>query len=198
MRLPLFKSIVTFLILTASGQALSCRSDFDCDYGSTCVKKQFSSDGFCAKEVNSYGNPTYKSPSLDSVGPRMDSGCSFNSECPIGFKCINNSCVKSQQLYETNPYDYKPNHNNDFSRSIDRFGDSMSGASPEGIKNVMIVMSAITLVAGLAAPEYTTEEDYVCTSDYSDCNWVEKKSPNAGKPALIILGALGLGVFIAL
>ena len=40
------------------------------------------------KTVDEYGTRTYNLPSLESVGPRMnDNGCSFSTDCPIGFKC---------------------------------------------------------------------------------------------------------------
>jgi hypothetical protein len=71
-----------------------CRSDFDCDFGSACVKRQFSATGFCAVKVNSNGNKTFEGPSLKSIGVEMDATCNFKHHCPIGFECIDNHCIK--------------------------------------------------------------------------------------------------------
>lgn len=72
----------------------SCRSDFDCGYGNACVKPYAGTSGFCARRVNEVGVPTLEGPRLDSLGPRTDPGCVSSGECPIGYSCINNSCVK--------------------------------------------------------------------------------------------------------
>lgn len=71
-----------------------CRSDFDCDYGSGCVKRQFSATGFCAVKVNSNGNKTFEGPSLKSLGVEMDASCNFKHHCPIGFECLDNNCIR--------------------------------------------------------------------------------------------------------
>ena len=76
------------LFISYSSAALGCSSDFSCSMGESCVKAPFKTRGVCMKTVNEYGIKTYNSPSLGSVGPRMnDSGCSFSTDCPIGFKC---------------------------------------------------------------------------------------------------------------
>jgi hypothetical protein len=75
----------------------SCYSDFDCGIGNKCVKQQFQSDGVCMKTVNEYGTQKYDMPKTNSVGPKMDSGsCSFDTDCPIGFRCDRKykECIK--------------------------------------------------------------------------------------------------------
>lgn len=77
--------------------AYGCVSDFDCGFGEVCVKKPYTSNGVCMKEVDEYGVQQFNSPRLDSVMPRMnDDGCDFDTDCPIGFRCDNNYkvCVK--------------------------------------------------------------------------------------------------------
>jgi hypothetical protein len=85
----------------ASGVAArpkECNSDFECTYGEKCVKPNYSGSGSCMKAVNNYGLPQYEAPSLKSVGPKMPlrSDCSYDTQCPIGFKCDSKSgaCVK--------------------------------------------------------------------------------------------------------
>ena len=77
-----------FLVISYSSGALACSSDFSCRIGESCVKAPFKSRGVCMKTVDEYGTRTYNLPSLESVGPRMSNdGCSFSTDCPIGFKC---------------------------------------------------------------------------------------------------------------
>jgi hypothetical protein len=75
-----------------------CMSDFSCGIGYTCVKNNYSSTGFCAKAVTSYGNQTFDLPRLDSVGPKMpvSTDCKMLSDCPIGFRCDlrSGACLK--------------------------------------------------------------------------------------------------------
>jgi len=85
------------LIMIGCVYLFACMSDFDCGFGKVCVKKPYSSNGVCMKEVDEYGTPQYNSPKLNSVMPRMDDGeCSFDTDCPIGFRCDRDYkvCVK--------------------------------------------------------------------------------------------------------
>jgi len=81
------KSIIIFLLLTIS--SFTCMSDSDCRFGKVCVKKPFSSNGVCIKEVDEYGVQQYNSPRLESIMPRMNNdGCDFDTDCPIGFRDV--------------------------------------------------------------------------------------------------------------
>lgn len=75
-----------------------CSSDFSCGVGYVCVKANFASRGRCAKAVDDVGVPTYQTPSLDSVGPKMPDphDCDFDMDCPVGFRCEPKSgaCIK--------------------------------------------------------------------------------------------------------
>jgi len=65
----------------------SCSSDYSCGIGYSCVKKSFSVSGVCMKSVDSYGAPTYKIPSSDSLGIKTEGSCTLTAGCPIGFRC---------------------------------------------------------------------------------------------------------------
>lgn len=86
------------LLLLFTINAFSCMSDFDCGIGYSCIKKPFQSNGVCMKNVDEYGNPQYNMPKLNSIGPNMNSDgeCSFDTDCPIGFRCDINYkvCIK--------------------------------------------------------------------------------------------------------
>lgn len=66
----------------------TCSNDYGCSYGSTCVKDQFKMQGFCAKKVDAYGIQTLTPPNPDSVYLGGEGDCSFDTDCPIGFKCV--------------------------------------------------------------------------------------------------------------
>lgn len=70
-----------------------CSSDFDCGLGQKCVKPQFSSKGSCMKSVNSSGIQQFNSHQ-NNVGPNMNKQCTFNTDCPIGFRCSAGNCIK--------------------------------------------------------------------------------------------------------
>ena len=72
----------------------SCTSDFSCGFGSLCVKRRYSSSGFCAKAVDSTGVQTFDGPDLDSIGPNVGdkSDCEVDG-CPAGFRCDRGSGV---------------------------------------------------------------------------------------------------------
>ena len=87
MMLRLYSGLI-LLLVSLGGPVTACTSDFSCGIGAQCVKKPFKSRGVCMKTVDEYGTRTFDLPRTNSVGPRMDSGeCSFNTDCPIGFKC---------------------------------------------------------------------------------------------------------------
>jgi hypothetical protein len=69
-----------------------CTTDYQCGFGNVCAKPGGSYTGTCAKGVNSYGNPTFTPPRLDSIGPGRGQ-CSFDTDCPVGFKCIKGSSL---------------------------------------------------------------------------------------------------------
>lgn len=75
-----------------------CTSDFSCGIGHTCVKAPLKSTGICMKSVNQYGTRQYNTPNTDSIGVNLnlDGQCSFNTDCPVGFRCDSKlkACVK--------------------------------------------------------------------------------------------------------
>ncbi len=73
--------------------AAGCSSDFDCGAGAGCVKSAGSLNGFCAQKVDDFGTPTYAPASVDSIGPGQRQ-CRFGTDCPIGFSCVSDHCVK--------------------------------------------------------------------------------------------------------
>jgi len=85
-----------FLTTTNTVYAKSCSSDFSWGMGSACVKEPFKNRGVCMKTTNNYGVRTYNTPSTNSLGTKSSGSCSFNTECPIGFKCDRRykECVK--------------------------------------------------------------------------------------------------------
>lgn len=87
--------LLLFIPLLISGTSFgkTCTSDFACGVGYKCVKDLYKTEGYCAKTINKFGAPTYKMPSLESVGPKMDDSdmCSFNLDCSTGFQCVKKS-----------------------------------------------------------------------------------------------------------
>ena len=83
---------------SSSSNDNDCSSDFSCGMGRKCVKKPGQSFGICMAEVNRYGTKTYSSPSSSSIGIRSynSSDCTFNTDCPTGFRCDRKykACVK--------------------------------------------------------------------------------------------------------
>ena len=84
------------LIGTSSVYAKSCYSDFNCGMGAACVKEPFKNRGVCMKTTNNFGVRTYNAPSTNSLGTKTSGSCTFNTDCPIGFKCDRRykECVK--------------------------------------------------------------------------------------------------------
>ena len=74
------------LVFIVSG-LFACYSDFDCGIGYKCVKAPYNSEGTCMKSVDDYGIQQFNSPSINSIGPKTESGCEFDTDCPIGFRC---------------------------------------------------------------------------------------------------------------
>jgi hypothetical protein len=96
--------IVALVLLVASAAfAQECFSDYDCDYGSKCVKDQFATEGTCAQKVNRYDVPVYTPPDPNSVMPGGKGDCQFDTQCPIGFECVKGDgqlyghCMKQQE-----------------------------------------------------------------------------------------------------
>jgi len=74
--------------------SVGCTSDYQCSFGFYCAKEQFASSGSCARAVNDLGTPTLAPPRLQSVGPGQ-AECVFTvGDCPIGFECVKNHCMK--------------------------------------------------------------------------------------------------------
>jgi hypothetical protein len=94
------KLVLSFycIVILSSINLLACSSDYDCDIGNSCVKELYSSEGVCMKNVDEFGIPDYSMPDPDSIGPNMDNegGCTFNTDCPIGFECSSKYkiCIK--------------------------------------------------------------------------------------------------------
>ncbi|MDD2225990.1 MAG: hypothetical protein PHD42_02610 [Dysgonamonadaceae bacterium] len=89
---------VLAVLLFGLTSLFGCYSDFDCSMGERCVKKSFQSNGVCMEEVDEFGMKQYELPDPDSIGPNMDMDgqCSFDMDCPIGFRCDNKYkvCIK--------------------------------------------------------------------------------------------------------
>ena len=83
------------LVFIVSG-LFACYSDLDCGIGYKCVKAPYNSEGTCMKSVDDYGIQQFNSPSINSIGPKTESGCEFDTDCPIGFRCdpYYKECVK--------------------------------------------------------------------------------------------------------
>jgi|GEM_PF-1328788 len=62
-----------------------CFSDFDCGICYRCVKAPYKTYGVCMKSVDEYGTQQYDLPRLDSISPRYEGDCDFDTDCPIGF-----------------------------------------------------------------------------------------------------------------
>lgn len=75
-------------ISVTSGAGQRCRSDIECGLGRACVRPQqgLSLEGICGTLVDEFGVRDF-SEIGPSVGPKEISGCSFTTDCPIGFRC---------------------------------------------------------------------------------------------------------------
>lgn len=66
----------------------TCSNDYDCEYGSACVKEQYRAEGFCAKKVNAVGVPTFTPPDPSSTLPGGPGNCAWDTDCAPTFKCV--------------------------------------------------------------------------------------------------------------
>lgn len=73
-----------------------CSSDYSCGTGRKCVKQAYSSRGVCMRSVNEYGVQTYTNPDPKSIEIKTKGNCTFDTDCPPGFKCdwVYKACVK--------------------------------------------------------------------------------------------------------
>lgn len=93
----LFLFTLVSLSLVVPAAAFACSSDYSCGVGYACVKEPYKTRGVCMKTVNEYGIQTFDLPRKRSIGPKMSGeGCTFVTDCPIGFKCDRDLevCVK--------------------------------------------------------------------------------------------------------
>ena len=78
-----------------------CYNDFECGYGNKCVKasRDINITGVCVTPSDQFGNarPDYSAPKPE---PQKVRGCSFDTDCGIGFSCLKRNgqiygiCVK--------------------------------------------------------------------------------------------------------
>lgn len=75
-----------------------CVDDFGCGMGRRCVKRQYASYGVCIRTVDDVGAPTFDSPNLDSIGPKLPSSsdCTIDADCRAGFRCdaTSGACIR--------------------------------------------------------------------------------------------------------
>jgi hypothetical protein len=71
-------------IVLAASKARACTNDFQCGLGGECVRPEgsYSMQGMCVRPDNGYGTPSV------SPTPHVQSGCSWNTDCPIGSQCV--------------------------------------------------------------------------------------------------------------
>jgi hypothetical protein len=86
--------IVTVLIIVVAvfgnrAAYAGCYSDFECGYGNKCVKASgdVNVTGVCVRPSDQFGNsrPDYSTPKPE---PQKVNGCSFDTDCSIGFSCF--------------------------------------------------------------------------------------------------------------
>lgn len=102
LRTTVTMALVILGTILGNGIALaSCYSDFDCGYGNKCVKASgdINITGVCVRPSDQFGNPKpdYSAPQPQ---PQKVRGCSFDTDCDIGFSCLKRNgqiygiCVK--------------------------------------------------------------------------------------------------------
>lgn len=84
------KPLFVIISLLCNGVASAgCYNDFDCGYGNKCVKASgdINITGICVTPTDQFGNQKhdYSAPSTE---PRKVRGCSFDTDCDIGFSCL--------------------------------------------------------------------------------------------------------------
>ncbi len=87
---------LSFLFLLFPIQIFACSSDYECGYGKHCIKpsQSYSLTGTCVTITNQYGVKDYnadKNWGKGGFGPKKISGCQWNTDCPIGSKCLKES-----------------------------------------------------------------------------------------------------------
>jgi hypothetical protein len=75
-----------------------CSSDYNCKYGSRCVKQQYQTLGLCAQNVTPYGVPTFAPPNPESALVGGQGDCQWNTDCPVGFRCIKGNAISGHCL----------------------------------------------------------------------------------------------------
>lgn len=93
-----------FATLFFSMNLFACYSDYECGYGNVCVKPEgsYSLSGTCITPVDEFGNKNYGAPMGQEFGPHEIQGCSWNTDCEFGFKCLKEAgqlegiCVKNK------------------------------------------------------------------------------------------------------
>ena len=84
-----------------SKETKSCYSDIECGIGRRCVKARgdINITGICVTPSDEFGTPQIDT-STPRTQPRNVTGCSFDTDCSIGFSCMKRSgqiygiCVK--------------------------------------------------------------------------------------------------------
>ncbi len=97
-RIMLFVSLLMLISGTAFAE---CYSDFDCGFGNKCIKASgdINLTGICVTPTDQFGTQKYDN-TAPSAQPRNIQGCSFDTDCSIGFSCVKRSgqiygiCVK--------------------------------------------------------------------------------------------------------
>lgn len=76
-------------ILFVNTAIAACYNDFECGMGNKCVKAtgDINVTGVCVKPSDQFGNPRpdYSPPQSE---PKKVRGCSFDTDCGIGFSCL--------------------------------------------------------------------------------------------------------------
>lgn len=101
MKRLLIALVVVMTLANSDVANAACYSDFDCGIGGRCVKARgdINISGVCVTPSDNFGNPQIDTRPPSSQ-PRNISGCSFDTDCPIGFSCMKRSgqiygiCVK--------------------------------------------------------------------------------------------------------
>ncbi len=93
--------LIAGAILFVGAAYAGCFSDFDCGYGNKCVKasRDINITGVCVTPSDKFGSPRpdYSAPKPE---PSKVRGCSFDTDCDIGFSCMKRNgqiygiCVK--------------------------------------------------------------------------------------------------------